>query len=191
MSKNTTTWSIILENAEPISLLITSFEIIFTSIYGFIQIRNYSIQKSRETKWKQSETAWYATTELLESKEYKAISEILDIDGSCFEYEGIQVTVFHKDIDKIFRIENMSLTEQEIVIRKCMDRHAQNLSRIEFAIRDELFRFDQIENTISYDIAQMLNFNSIIEYMKYFHYDYAVSFVNRFSANRSASNDPR
>jgi len=173
-------WKFIVDDSKGLSFLIASLSLAITSAYGFIQIRLAAKAREKDIKQKQNEATWKIVQDLIKSDEYNAISDVFDINGVLFKYKNTEFRFNHSEAHHLFRTENMILSEEEIAIRTCLDRYAQNLSLIEIGLKSDYLSFEVIKSILIYDMKRIKRFESVTNYLKYFQFDEAVAFIDRF-----------
>lgn len=155
------------------------------------EIKQSRIERHRDLRWKQSNSAHELLKEMLASKLVCDATVMIDWTGREFTLpsDNKKIIIF-TEVEKALRTDNLVFTEKEVYIRDCADAFLFHVELIEQAIRNELIEFRDIKFPMTYYVSALRKnnlYNAYLTFIKEYEYNNAERFLNRFNAKLNTS----
>lgn len=151
--------------------------------------RNSIDQRRADLRWREAEMAKRLLDDLNADVLAQAAMKMLDWDGRSYTFDGKKTAPISAEKRlAAMRAQNTNFrTDEEAeFIRDSFDALLNHFERIEHFIKIGLIRFEDVRDSLSYEIRKLAQTNEkyvIEEYIKTYNFSLAKSFLERYEEN--------
>ncbi|MFQ6029289.1 MAG: hypothetical protein ACE5Q6_17575 [Dehalococcoidia bacterium] len=174
--------------AQIVAWLVASVGGVMAAFRAVVEMRRAREQRDEDLRWRQAREAKGLMDEMEGDSWASNAMQMLDWTGREYEIaEGKRAIIDTDTMRAALRTHPETFNDVEVYIRDCFDHFFDWLEQLEHFVAISLVRFEDLEDGVDYYVERLAWSPQVYqEFMRTYHYDKALRFLDRFPAWRSS-----